>query len=135
RTPASASFSYPLEGQRVCGVVRQLPDGTTRNEVTLEGAATDENGVHYALAYEDDAGVEIVTHNSRKFAYQADINYFAPLRDALRPLHLEPPGRTGALDQLVNYSGEVQAQLRVYDWSGFVQCTDRSFYLDAAVEG
>lgn len=137
RTPPTASFSYPLEGQRVCGVVRQLEGGTTRNEVTLEGVASDANGVHYSVGYQDGAGNGRGSHDSRCYQYEPETNFFKLNSDCqLDPadFHLRP-GRTGPLDQFFDYSGEVTARLSVHDWGGFVQCTDRSFYLDAQVEG
>jgi hypothetical protein len=126
QTPPSLALSYPPEGARVCGVPTIGVDSEIRNLITIQGSASDANGVHYTLSA---GGLSI--YDSRQMRLSS-ANELVPIQPPLAPFHLDQIN--GPLGQLVNRSGAVTVQLDVFDWGGFRQCVQRSFVVDAQVD-
>ena len=126
-TPASVEWNYPQEGQRLCGIPRTMPDGSIRNAVTFDGLIDDDGGLSYRVKQVDEGGAETTFHDSE------GINSLGEKPQAAKPYTLKR--QAGPFAEIFNRTGEVTAKLEVDDYSGFRQCTTRTFYLDGSVDG
>ncbi len=143
--PATLDITYPLEGQRVCGIPTVGNDGVVRNVVTMEGNISDNNNFHYLMSNGLlPENVAVAWHDSRsklghecggldsKASSIGSVNCGADPK-VLPDLHISQT-ETGPIAAIFDVSGDVSARLHVYDSGGYQQCMKRSFYLDAGVE-
>ncbi|MEJ2347133.1 MAG: FlgD immunoglobulin-like domain containing protein, partial [Gammaproteobacteria bacterium] len=120
-TPATASISYPVEAQRVCGIPTTLPDGTTRNMMTFEGVMDDANGYHYTMDMREEGAPPssaVTFHDSRSLNSLAGGQGINPPHPDFH-IHKKTDGPIGAIfDKTGNYA----ARLHVFDHSGSQVC-------------
>jgi subtilase family serine protease/fibronectin type 3 domain-containing protein len=126
QTPPSLALTYPPEGALVCGVPTLGAAGERRNIITIQGSASDANGVHYTLS---EGGFSIYDSRHMRLSPSGQL---VSLQPPLAPFHLDQIN--GPLGQLVDRKGAVTVQLDVFDWGGFRQCVQRSFVVDAQVD-
>ncbi|MCU7864747.1 MAG: discoidin domain-containing protein, partial [Candidatus Thiodiazotropha sp. (ex Lucinoma borealis)] len=108
-TPPALDITYPLEGQKVCGIPFIDKNGIERSSVTVEGTISDANRFHYQV-YTD----------------------IEPIEDEIS-LSVGPR-KAGPLNLLVDEHGIVETNLRVFDHGGFQQCLTRVFEVDGGAE-
>ncbi|MFI0416317.1 MAG: CARDB domain-containing protein [Candidatus Thiodiazotropha sp.] len=107
-TPPALDITYPLEGQKVCGVPFIDKNGIEHSSVTVEGTISDANSFHYQI-YTD----------------------LEPREDEIP---LSEVSQAGPLERLVDKHGIVETNLRVFDHGGFQQCLIRVFEVDGGAE-
>jgi subtilase family serine protease/fibronectin type 3 domain-containing protein len=132
-TPPTIEFTYPLEGQKVCGVQKANDNGVLFSTVQLEGTGYDANGFHHEV----DVNAQLV-HLSRDGGLSRTFDSFSlyPRKSDSLPhseFHLGP-NESGALAQVIDEHGYIEANIRVFDHGGFQQCTTLTFEVDGEAE-
>lgn len=128
-TPAQVDVTYPLEGQRVCGVPYKGKDGVTRNVLTMGADIAESNRFHYSVEADGET-IESLGLDSFS-AVDGDSGILDPKRSEL---YRDGPF-SGPIAKLWDRNGEVSTQVKVFDTSGSLQCVTRTFYFDGAVDG
>lgn len=133
-TPPTLDITYPIEGQKVCGVPVLNAQGETVTTVLLEGSGFDANNFHYEV----DIDSQLI-HKSRdgglKRPYDS-YNLGAPANPQPDPhpeFHLGP-NEAGQIALVADRHGNVEARYRVFDHGGFQQCATRVFEIDGIAE-
>ncbi len=131
-TPPVSRLTYPLEAQRLCGVPRQMPDGSIRNTLTFEGELIDDGGLDYALYL----GVGTAPETFEKFHDSRTLDSFKS------PPAVSPPNAAfrlsnlaGPIGQIYDRNGEFTVRLEAADLGGFKRCEARTFRFDGIVDG
>lgn len=131
-TPPAHGLTYPLEGQRVCGIPKQAKDGSPISVVPIEGTISDTGGFHYQLEYRPNVGATEFRpfHDSRSL----DSREHPPkeIKPPEEDFHLH--NAVVPLGELSDKTGDLVVRLRVYDRGGFERCEVRTFYFDGLVE-
>ncbi len=134
RTPPTVALTYPLDGQKVCGVRR---DG--HSVLDLEGQIADAGGFAYLLQVTG-AGYPAGSRLGGTLTFQTDGSV---VEDATPPggagpvyrKILQSTQKTGVLGTLQDATGQISAHLEVVDNGGARSCVDRTFVFDGLVEG
>jgi subtilase family serine protease/Tol biopolymer transport system component/uncharacterized protein YfaP (DUF2135 family) len=131
-TPPVARLTYPLEGQRLCGVPRQMPDGTIRNTLTFEGELIDAGGLDYSLYLGSGTSPETFDkfHDSRTLDSFRTPSAISPPNPAFRLSNV-----AGPIGQIFDRNGEFTVRLEAADVGGFKRCEASTFHFDGSVEG
>lgn len=124
-TPPTAEITYPLDGQKVCGIPRVLREGgPVVPVIDIEGIVSDDRQAGFILGYLREG------------------DYFTKLRHL--PLPLKSP-RTiegelivGMLNTpekpVYGFSGVAEPQLQVFDLGGHLVCSNVQFEFDGEAE-
>ncbi len=134
RTPPTLAISYPLPGQRVCGVRRDLD-----SVVDLQALIQDASGFAYILSARGPGQQAFSSLAGDLWVGPQGESYSCPPTAITRPDDCQRIfsdfREIGTLATLKNQAGDFLAHLEVVDNGGFRRCADTSFYFDGAVEG
>ena len=124
QSPPTIAINFPLEGQRICGVPREI-GGEIRNVFDVEGVVDDDVAAEYRLVLSRDG--------------QAGLTF------EISPPLVVPLGAAGGFriagtlgtygDDEPAFTGDATLRLEASDWGGALVCTETNFFFDGEVEG
>lgn len=122
RTPPTAQITYPLEGQKVCGVPRALDPrepSVLTPVVDAEGILSDDRGLKYKIDFRKEGSgvIEPLKHPGGRATVKS---LFGTLSDPDNPAY--------------GFSGWAQAYLQVIDDGGHLVCASADFEFDGGAE-
>ena len=151
KTPAQIAIGYPGNGDRVCGVLRDVQGSDQPFSVlTIEGLIQDENQFNYFMEF--NSGTDYDEETSLKFHdLPAELNSFHDAENKTLPgkpnslnnaLYseagysevLNQSDLAGPLSELYNINGEYLIRTHAIDYGGFHQCVDQVVEFDGLVQ-
>ncbi len=136
-TPPVLAITYPLQGQKVCGV-----NEGGHSQVTAQARVTDAGGFAYVLTQKVGDGPEFVLSPTDSahgcLSTEGGVAVEWPGCDpGARPVRtlFTQSGAVGMTGTVEDFSGDVTLRLRAADNGGFYRCTETTFTLDGTVEG
>gem|GEM_PF-979990 len=136
-TPPALAITYPLEGQKVCGVVGS--DG--HSTVQVQARVTDAGGFAALFTAQPGDGPEVplqTTSGKGCLLIEGGVAVMRTFCDPKAPLlqtGLPTTGSQGLTGTVEDFAGDVTLRLRAVDNGGFYRCTESTFTLDGTVEG
>ena len=126
RTPPTIAINFPLEGQRLCGVPREI-GGQIRNVFDVEGLVDDDVAAEYRLVLLRDGQKDLPFFESQSLRL--------PLGGATGFRKAGTLGTYGDDEDEPAFTGDATLRLEALDWGGALVCTETNFFFDGEVEG
>ncbi|HEX3529651.1 MAG TPA: CARDB domain-containing protein [Thermoanaerobaculia bacterium] len=137
-TPPVLAITYPLQGQKVCGVAGQ--DG--HSTIQVQARVTDAGGFAALFTAQpgdgSEAPLQITGGNGCLLIEGGGVAVVRTFCDPKAPLlqtALTTTGAQGLTGTVADFTGDVTLRLRAVDNGGFYRCTESTFTFDGTVEG